>query len=1246
MEKILEEIQASELPPSEKLQLHGRIEQLLKKTINENIKKVINELSAALSANRPRQIYQISQKIRRLIVGNLNNTSDQDEVESYNWVEEVNKCKSIGDFLELFSKNNLTEEEWKNTAKLKDLGYEALARNISRKFDGWKKFLQFMGKEIKKSPLELMEGRITKKHFVNMFAEINLKNKEWASSEYLQSAGYGVLQSLISKKFGSWQKFLEFMGEQKWAKKIIACKKPEELIKLLKKAGFNEAQYLNSGWLVREGYTNLRSALQSHFGSWNAYKKFLGAKEKESWNNKISKFRIPEDFRNFLEKELNLSEPQWSSASWLQENDLHGLQSTIRKRFNDWKIFQSFMGLKIFDSWPKKISSCKSESDFLLIFKQENITAEQWNSTGWLMKNGYQGLYDAIRKKFKSWGDFLKFMGVEDNEQKNADLEFDITSNLKLEEAIALLHNDPLKLKRYIQFSHPELSVDEIDKLVIRSFKGLKDSAVISNQDIYLEWLEELPAPALDKKLESKTEENTITISGNTNGASHIFVSGAYTRRKKVEVNGKFTITIPLKTGEENEIYLMSLDTKTETRSMQRIFTVEQTSEADDVEALIDLLSELGEKVHKDIQKNPGRLMYLKQCMEQSLIKKFGLRFSDGESYIEKIIKKETISPTMKKVLHYVLSKFRKINDTEIPGVIEGSHLFFQKYCVVDIRRRISENMQGVILANDPGTGKTRIVQGATADMHTTVITPNSVVPAWEEEAGKVLEDANITVLHGEHSSIRKKRLETVQKMKHTIDTPQHIYTNRDFLRNTEDEERFTLLSDKETIVVEDEAHSRHNEDSEQTKGVKKLEAAFRILVTATPSKNPETFRKMMAIMKPEDKRFSSPAAFAKAFPIHDPQALKTLNLIKEEVTLRFRKEDVMETVDPTKSLSQQKHKLPVKNFLPEENGAFTMDISQAESIYQMFINWDKWTRKNNKYIPDNDIARNDNLRTSNGFAKRHAMRQIINNPSYIHSSAKDAKMIKMEANVQSLLKEGRKVIIFCAYEAQAQKYAEAFAKYKPAIYTGQTSKKKDVLCRKESTDQSRSEWILDGRNYPIQDPTGEPMSALEYERITFQNADDRKIMIATYDAGAVGTTFTAGKAMILDDSAGDCIVEIQAEDRAHRIDPQRLTHADVKYVKIQSRYPEKFLEATKKRWLVKENGHYKEFSSYETAKTFASKNDADVLNAYVHFFAQGTYDQVHSKNLRTQRVIFHLINDGIADDSLLNEGQREFKGL
>jgi hypothetical protein len=53
----------------------------------------------------------------------------------------------------------------------------------------------------------------------------------------------------------------------------------------------------------------------------------------------------------------------------------------------------------------------------------------------------------------------------------------------------------------------------------------------------------------------------------------------------------------------------------------------------------------------------------------------------------------------------------------------------------------------------------------------------------------------------------------------------------------------------------------------------------------------------------------------------------------------------------------------------------------------------------------------------------------------------------------------------------------------------------------------------------------------------------------------------------------------------------------------------------------------------------FIRKDGTEVKTTmYDRYFSQWTYDQVHHRNLETQRKIFRLINDEIEDESLLTK--------
>ena len=190
---------------------------------------------------------------------------------------------------------------------------------------------------------------------------------------------------------------------------------------------------------------------------------------------------------------------------------------------------------------------------------------------------------------------------------------------------------------------HSELSESESDALVLCSFKGRRNKGD-SSEKKYLAWKETLQTVVIDENPAEETEENTITLRGTAIGATHIFVAGTYTRRKKMDQGGNFEITVPLKIGEPNPIRIMCIDTDGKIRSAQEVFYVQQLSEPDDIDALVRLLSELGKDARSNIQKNAGRMKYLCECLEQSLIKKFSRSFPEGKKCIEGLMQKEGTS--------------------------------------------------------------------------------------------------------------------------------------------------------------------------------------------------------------------------------------------------------------------------------------------------------------------------------------------------------------------------------------------------------------------------------------------------------------------------------------------------------------------------------------------------------------------------------------------------------------------------
>ncbi len=1018
-----------------------------------------------------------------------------------------------------------------------------------------------------------------------------------------------------------------------WKLIIQQLETKSDFLLLFGELGFQDEEWMNATNMVRARYAGLYMAIRdsNRFSSWREFTKFMG-KEKISLIERVANCKSKSDFLELFTS-LGIEGDAWEDYTQLTKDGFGSLLFTISKdsRFNNWHSFCKFMGEEGKEFCGKRIKRCITPSDFLALFKDAGIEGDNWKKTEWMRGNGFSGLSKAIRmdNRFVEWKTFLNWMDSLDDGSQDQEIE-----KLGLEEAVALLGDRPAMLKRYIKLNNAELADNDVDRIVASAFRRL----TARKQYDYSDFEPTLGPCEIDSDIPEETHEPMITVTGRAVGADSVMLYGCRQKRIRTQEDGSFRVRVPLRIGEPNVFDLMPVNHEEKRIGPSVTYCVLQTSERDDIQALIDLLDAMGRDALAQIRDDLGRFEYVVQQTEQVLIRKFSKNFEEGRDYIGSLIEKAK-SPVVKKVLKRVLDHFRSIDRTKYPNVKKDSPLyFFQKYCVAEIQKRMERGDRGVILANAPGLGKTRTALVAVNGDPATIVAPNSVVSAWGEEAKKSLQNSDMLTLQNMSYLERLALLEETDA--------NHVVTNIEYLRGKPEDTKYRLLGD-DRIVVHDEAHALASLSSEQSKGARRLEGNFHLFLTATPFKNPRMMRRMLHNLHPEDVRFSSDQAFSKAFPANDHDALRTLNILKEQHVIRFRKEDVLEEMDPALPLQDQLHRLPRKEQVPQDRyGEFEMTMEQSEAIYELFKDWPKWCKKYDRYMPKDQIAKMDHLRGNQfTFGKVHALRQTANNPEYIGEyGVEDPKAAEMLRTVEACLKEGRKVVIFCQYNAQTLKYAELLARYQPALYTGITSgekEKKDSEGKKMFFRKHKEDgWELDAKGCPIEDPKGHPMLAMDYERITFQNNKNRKVILATYAAGAVGVTFTAGKAVIFDDLPRDCIEEIQAEDRTHRIDHEHQTHSTVKYVRMVSTYPEEFLKKMKKVWLKpQKNGTYKE----TTDQAYAKKHDYE--SAYDLFFEQGTYDQVKLENLQAQKNMFQLINDGITDESVLQEGQKKFVG-
>ncbi len=777
-------------------------------------------------------------------------------------------------------------------------------------------------------------------------------------------------------------------------------------------------------------------------------------------------------------------------------------------------------------------------------------------------------------------------------------------------EAVALLGNDPLRLLQYLRIYHPELSPEETDHAAAASLRGLRGEGA-EREELHLDYKEILREPEVTQDVQA-THAHSFLLSGRTTaGTPFIQVIGAYTRKIAVRQDGSFSASIPLpRTGETNEFSVYAFDPESSEKSPAVVIRVDQTGQKEDAEdAFLRLLALKKEKL-ESIQQNPARYEFLLRSVEQSLLKHFTYDEKAGLRYLEDKIKNEK-SKAQKTILDAVLKKFKKIKEMNF-NIKKGERpYFFQKYTAYEIQSLMTKGSKGVIVANEQGTGKTVIALMVMNGKEGVILTPNSVVSTWAEQEEQFIPKADLEVLEGSYAE-REGALRDLKK-------PQ-VVTNIEFTRGM-NEKKADLLSRPQGILVVDEADYLGSKLSQQAKGTRQIGAGFKLLLTATPFKRISQIGELLQFIRPDDSRFSSARAFARTFPAEDREAMNALFLLMQEHTIRIRKRDVFETYDPAVSLEKQSDRLPAKEKIsPEATGKFDLHEVQSQSILELFTDPESWMRKHkggHESVEDKQYYRYK----EGYFSKREALRQIMNDPAYIgRPDIESPKHLEMDQIVKKELspQPAQKMLIFTRYRAQVEEYKQRYAAYGVRTYYGglpqnangyKVDENRNVLYYK--VDEYENPVLENGKLVETDKEHGRPVRALDYERILFQNDPDSRIMVATYDAGAVGVTFTAADIVVFDDLAQTYRDEYQAEDRAHRIDNKRKKYK-VKYYWLQARYPESFLRKLPKE--IREQ-----------------------------YFSMGTFDQVQYENLRNQAHIFHRVMDGVGSEEELGEANQRF---
>jgi hypothetical protein len=215
-----------------------------------------------------------------------------------------------------------------------------------------------------------------------------------------------------SSRFGSWRKFLESLGENTEKPKIIIPKiviSEEELKndylrikKLLNKQKLNQVDIRNHSKYYFNNYKN-------HFGSWDAFVRFMGDGNSRNLNTNQQIF----DEYTRLKKKLN--KDHITKTEW----DKHSKYSSMicYWRFGSWIQFLKAMGESTKHLEPVPEEDLLNEYRRLQKYlNKTKITTEEMDKYG-------KYSYYIYHTHFGNWDDLVRKMGGEDSKYLYSDQE-------------------------------------------------------------------------------------------------------------------------------------------------------------------------------------------------------------------------------------------------------------------------------------------------------------------------------------------------------------------------------------------------------------------------------------------------------------------------------------------------------------------------------------------------------------------------------------------------------------------------------------------------------------------------------------------------------------------------------------------------------------------------------------------------------------------------------------------------------
>ena len=627
-----------------------------------------------------------------------------------------------------------------------------------------------------------------------------------------------------------------------------------------------------------------------------------------------------------------------------------------------------------------------------------------------------------------------------------------------------------------LKFSYDEIEFNPIEKEDIKANRNLLEEAIYLNKLIKTGFL-------LDEKNKRFIINNDDVIYNfiEDDLEEYIRISEVYTtdnfNRKNIKKSQKTAIGVKINNNLlEINLEKLPIDKKEIKEILQKyklnkkyhrlkdgsFVSLEDNKDVEFLNDLLDGMDTSYKSIDEIIQLPINRTLYLERLLKNNS----QVELMADEEY-KKIVKDTNIKNNYANVpeeLKDILRDYQKVGYEWLNGL--------DKYGF------------GGILADDMGLGKTIQIlsillmskKEKKENNTSLVVAPSSLTLNWKNEAEKFAKELNILVINGNAE-------ERVEKIK-SINKYDLVITSYDLLKR--DIEEYEKLDYTFRYIIADEAQYIKNNNTQNSKAIKRIKAKTKYALTGTPMENSlselwSIFDYIMPGYLFTYKKFKSNYEV----PItreHDEEVLKKLKMIIEPFILRRTKKEVLKEL-PDKTTIVLNNEM-----LEEQEKVYLSYLAQARDELHEEIE-DKGFEQSRIKI----------------LALLTRLRQICCHPSLFISNYKEGsgKLNQCIELVKDGIQSGHKILLFSGYTSMFEIIEQELKK--------------------------------EGINYLKL--TGKTNVKDRFDLIEQFNTDDNiKVFLISLKAGGTGINLTSSDMVIHYDPWWNLSVENQATDRTHRI--------------------------------------------------------------------------------------------------------------